>query len=793
MKFAHLLIPGLALIAGATVAHAQEQTPLNVSTGPADRALLELARQARVSVALSNPELGGIRVHAVSGRMPAEIALSRMLRGTGLAFKQVNRGAFLIIPALDEQAHRRETGSRLQVTLAMPLPQPLPAPVEIVVTASKRATTFDYFAGAVSVVDLASNSFKQAGPSGTDQLVDNLPMVDSTHLGPGRNKLFIRGIADSSFAGPTQSTVGQYFGDVRLNYNAPDPDLKLFDYARAEVLAGPQGSLYGAGSLGGILKLAPNMPNIDRFSAAVASGFSATAGGASGTNIAGSVNLPLDDRRIALRLVGYNEIAGGYIDDVSRGLKNINRHKTQGGRILARIEPGGGWVLDLGYLHQDIFSSDGQYSETGQPPYSRSSAIAQPFDNDFGLTFFTAIKDLNDLKWVTAFGQVNHRLKARFDATQPGARQPTAFDQSQQIRLLSGETRLSQSHPDGTGWLIGVSAISNNETITRLQGPPASLSRRSGIRNDVIETALFGEWAIALDHQVVATAGARLNFSTLTGQLTAGLAEAETAEPSRSNISAIPSLALAWRPNRRLTAYARYHQGYRSGGISVSPSGSDTRVTRFESDRLSSVEGGIRLGDTQRGSIAAGWEVAWSRWDHVQADLIDGAGYPYTANIGNGSIFSTSLSADWRPVKALLIQVAATYNDSALTQPEPGFAGQADKNLPNIPHLAGRASASYSRELTAELGLSVSASLRYFGPSQLGLGQGLDLSQGGYSDTIIAARLRWHGIGFSASVNNVANASGNTFAFGNPFSVATRRQQTPQPPRTVRLGIDATF
>ncbi|WP_163278767.1 Plug domain-containing protein, partial [Enterobacter hormaechei] len=68
----------------------------------------------------------------------------------------------------------------------------------------------------------------------------------STHLGPGRNKLFIRGIADSSFVGPTQATVGQYWGNSRITYSAPDPDLKLYDIGRVEVLEGPQGTLYGA-------------------------------------------------------------------------------------------------------------------------------------------------------------------------------------------------------------------------------------------------------------------------------------------------------------------------------------------------------------------------------------------------------------------------------------------------------------------------------------------------------------------------------------------------------------------
>ncbi|MEG8025552.1 hypothetical protein QP162_16280 [Sphingomonas aurantiaca] len=74
----------------------------------------------------------------------------------------------------------------------------------------------------------------------------------------------------SSFTGPTQTTVGQYFGDLRLSYNAPDPDLRLYDIASVEVLEGPQGTLYGAGSLGGIIRTVLNAPEMGAVSASIA-------------------------------------------------------------------------------------------------------------------------------------------------------------------------------------------------------------------------------------------------------------------------------------------------------------------------------------------------------------------------------------------------------------------------------------------------------------------------------------------------------------------------------------------
>src|SRR5690606_7870131 len=151
---------------------------------------------------------------------------------------------------------------RARVSAARPpraSPPAAPA-IEIVVVGSKRETPLAEYAGQVEVIDGAELAF--GGVGGTEQITPRTHTVRSTYLGSGRNKLFIRGIADSSFTGPTQSTVGQYLGDLRLSYNAPDPDLRLSDLARVEVLEGPQGTLYGAGSLGGIVRLVPNEPEM---------------------------------------------------------------------------------------------------------------------------------------------------------------------------------------------------------------------------------------------------------------------------------------------------------------------------------------------------------------------------------------------------------------------------------------------------------------------------------------------------------------------------------------------------
>ena len=93
-----------------------------------------------------------------------------------------------------------------------------------------------------------------------------------------------------------------------------------------------------------------------------------------------------------MRGIAYRVIAPGYIDDLARSLTDINRTSTSGGRIDVRILPADGWTVDLGGLIQNIEASDGQYANRNLPPLTRRSAIAQPFDNDYALGFFTIAK-----------------------------------------------------------------------------------------------------------------------------------------------------------------------------------------------------------------------------------------------------------------------------------------------------------------------------------------------------------------------------------------------------------------
>jgi hypothetical protein len=141
----------------------------------------------------------------------------------------------------------------------------------------------------------------------------------------------------------------------------------------------------------------------------------------------------------------------------------------------------------------------------------------------------------------------------------------------------------------------------------------------------------------------------------------------------------------------------------------------------------------------------------------------------------------------------LSFDVAAFLNDSALSSPDPPFADADERDLPNIARDGGRVAAHFRTELSPSLAIAVDGSIRYVGESHLGAGGPTDLDQGGFVEGELGARLDFGRFGLSLDIDNVGDARGNRFSFGNPFSVADRTQVTPLRPRTIRIGFDAAF
>lgn len=750
-----------------------------------------LGMQAGISIGVEDAALWQSRVAPVRGRMSAAEALRRMLRGTGATAEQVSASGWRIV--------RRRVAAPVVQVKAVPRAVSVAEdkPAEIVVTASKRDTPLSRFAGTVHVLD--GHDLAESGVRGTEAILTRLAGVASTHLGSGRNKLFIRGIADSSFTGPTQATVGQYVGDIRLSYNAPDPDLRLYDIERVEVLEGPQGTLYGAGSLGGIIRVMPNPPDPARSAMAVSGGISATRHGDPGGDAGGMANLPLGGGN-ALRIVGYAVEDGGYIDNPRTLRDDINRTRTIGGRATLRIDPGDGWTIEPGAIVQDIRADDSQYADRDAPPLTRDSGVEQGARARYRLGTLVVSKAWDGLRFQSSNAVAGHRLEERFDASEADG-PLRLFDQQNRTRMIASENRLWRPL-DGYGWVVGASLLDNRTQLTRTFTTVAARAALTGVTNRITEYTVYGEGSLALTPWLTASGGARYTRARLSGDgEDVAVAIVQTLRgvvAERRARDLLPSFGIVASPARDLTLFARYQEGFRPGGLSIETD----RVRRFQHDRVTTIEAGMRYGDGRTGAYDLALSASHSRWRNIQADFIDGGGLPSTANIGDGRISSLSFTLAARPAAGLSFDLGAVYNASRVTarSSEPFLAALAAAELsgrlgriPNVARHAVRAGVDYRTALSGDDDLRLTGWANYIGPSRLGIGPVLGAGQGDYVDTGLVARIGDARRGVSVTVTNLFDTVGNRFALGTPFVAETAGFLTPLRPQTVRVGFDLAY
>jgi len=823
----------LLLSAAAAPVLAAEPVSLDLPAGRLSDAVAALAAQTGTSVSVADGSIWSMRVAALRGRMDAGEALRRLLRGSRARLEPLGGNAFRIVST------RREIRRPPAATTTLPPATNEDSP--IIVTASKRDTRLRDFPGSVAILDGADLGF--GGEQGMESILARVASLSSTHLGAGRNKLFIRGIADSSFTGPTQATVGQYWGDMRLTYNAPDPDLRLYDIRSVEILEGPQGTLYGAGSLGGIIRVIRNPAKLGEWRGALSSGLSATQHGDPSGDLGGMLNLPVLGDSIAIRAVGYGIREGGYIDDVGRGRKDINRTGIAGGRATMRIDPGDGWTIDLGGIYQDNHGRDGQYADSDLGGLRRDSQTPGGFDADYAMGELVVSKRWETIHFLSSTGLVRQHLDERYDASIPGS--VRQFRQRNETRMFVTENRLWRPSRDGLGWVIGASYTHNRTDLERRLGPAGGLFRTrnispggallpseplvgtligdvvgtpvqtlalTGVANRIRETTVYGEASVEPLRGLTITGGVRYTWSKLSGSAEAPLpafspaldAARAAIVASRTEKRLLPSASVSAGLIPRLIAYARYQQGFRPGGLAVESG----FVRRFRNDRVSTMETGLRYGVRGADPFDLAVSLSYTDWRDIQADFIDSSGLPSTDNIGDGRIWSLSAALGWRPLPGLTIDAAATYNNSRVTDPSTsllialaaapfnaasGARTGGQSRIPNVARFTTRIGADYRVALSDVLDLRIGGWARYIGKSRLGIGPILGDLQGDYLDTALTARIGRPDLGVTIGLTNLTDSIGNRFALGTPFAAMSGRQITPLRPRTIRIGLDTSF
>ena len=492
---------------------------------------------------------------------------------------------------------------------------------EVVVSAEKRESTVQKTP--ISMTAITGAELEDRGISGLLQVAQETPGVSFKTAGPGQTEYEIRGLTSSGGFSPT---VGFYLDDAPLTSPAQsylgkiviDPD--LYDLNRVEILRGPQGTLYGSGSMGGTIKLVTNKPVLNQFSASGQASGSGTQG-AGGPNYAmnAMVNLPVVQDTVALRLVGTDKYTAGWIDrvvldpfpmatnggttrgnvltaPVSQTARDVNGERIKGARASVLFQFGDVVTLTPTVLYQRI--GQGGPNTIDNPPGNEEAHfqpfdIAEPFHDTFTLYSLPVEAHLNGFdvsfstsRWTRNAQQIQDISEAMTDLfgfpsfyTQDGGIGGGSLTYTDSTRQLSEELRFASNGDGPFQWLLGgfYSDFKSNAQFYSLYAGFAPLFGTDdlGIITQPIyvkQKALFGESSYKITPQLKATVGLRYySYKTDETTVESGLSTAAggpipiTTGSSAAASGVNPKFNLAYTLSDDVLLYGTAAKGFRPG------------------------------------------------------------------------------------------------------------------------------------------------------------------------------------------------------------------------------------
>ncbi len=269
------------------------------------------------------------------------------------------------------------------VALATPLAAQTAAPPktdDIIVTANRAGEqSLQTVALAIAVVN--PQQLARAGTLSLSDLQHSVSSLNIVEAGPGINKIEIRGLTtgqlvpNSTSDVQDRSLVAIYLDDAAISLQGQNPDLKVLDLERVEVLRGPQGTLYGAGSMSGTIRYITQKPDATKLFGSAEGILSSTQhAGDPNYNVRGMINVPVIADKLAVRATGYYGRDAGFIDNIgAQNRKDANDARTFQGRIAARWLPVEDLTVDLSYTYLDLNTGGLNRAFSGLPAYTFSS------------------------------------------------------------------------------------------------------------------------------------------------------------------------------------------------------------------------------------------------------------------------------------------------------------------------------------------------------------------------------------------------------------------------------------
>ncbi len=409
----------------------------------------------------------------------------------------------------------------------------------MIVTAEKRSSTVAKTP--ISITAVSGAELESRGITSVTALAQDVPGVALKSSGPGQTEFEIRGMTSSGGSSPT---VGFYLDDAPLTAPAAaqngkvviDPD--LYDLARVEVLRGPQGTLYGSGSMGGTIKVVTNQPNATAFDASAQTSLSGTEGGGFNHAEDAMINIPLVPDVLAVRVVGSEAQTSGWIDRIvvgdfpvspdggTRGdvlaspviadHRGVNDENLEGGRISLLYKPTDRLTLTPYVFIQQI-AQDGLNtfdSDPGRTAHYQPFDIKEPYSDRFVLYGVTGAYRFNGFELTSATSNwIRHSATTQNESEElqlafglpsvyaaDGGLGPAAITEYDISRQFSQELRLTSSGNGRFQWLIGAfySDFTSDYNLTSVVPGAVALFGTSNIISQVQPThirqeALFGE------------------------------------------------------------------------------------------------------------------------------------------------------------------------------------------------------------------------------------------------------------------------------------------------------------
>ncbi len=669
---------------------------------------------------------------------------------------------------------------------------------EIVVTAQKRSQRLQDVPLSISAL-----TAEQITKRGFDEFTDyarSVPGLSFVDRGAGRNKITLRGVS-TGVDQNHQSPVGIYIDETPVSYPNNEPDLRLYDVERVEVLRGPQGTLYGAGSMGGTIRIITAKPRLDGVEGSASGLLSTTRHGSENVALNAMVNVPLAVDKVAVRAVGYYRNESGFVDNAQLGKKNVNDNETFGARLSMKLAPTENFDATLTAMIQRTDLGGTQEIDPTLPGLTQNRAVDELRSDDLNL--FGAVLHL-DLGWAdltSSSSYLDRKINDNRDVTAfLGVPVPVWLNNIVPDKTFAQEVRLASPSGGKVEWIAGVFYSHKKSSLYQLAFhgglfglPTTTPLLDSDIINKVEQFAGFGEVSVNVTETLKVTGGLRAfhvkeRFSKESDGLIAGGYSADSGKSSESKIN--PKVNISWKATPDVMLYAQAAQGFRVGGPNTTVPVLDgvAAPSSFDSDSLWNYEIGAKtslLGGRGMFNVS----LFYIDWTDIQVTVTRPDGFSYIANGDKAKSKGAEAEFSIRPVDGLELGATLAYTDAYLAADSQSGAGAKGDPVPAVPHWSGDIYGRYDLPISATWSAFVQGNVQFVGRSYNGFRSGAADVQHGYELANLKLGVETEGVNVNLFVNNLFDKRAELYI---DTTLSDQRVNVNRP-RTIGINVSKKF